>query len=87
MPNIKSAKKRVRVTEKKTLINLSHKTALKTAIKKFEAAVAAGDKDNAKVLFNEAVKKLDQSVNRNILHKNNASRKKSHLALNLAKLA
>ena len=52
MPNIKSAKKRVRVTEKKTLINLSHKTALKTAIKKFEAAVAAGDKDNAKVLFN-----------------------------------
>ncbi|MCI8404628.1 MAG: 30S ribosomal protein S20 [Clostridia bacterium] len=87
MPNIKSAKKRVRVTEKKTLINLSHKTALKTAIKKFEAAVAAGDKDNAKVLFNEAVKKLDQSVNRNILHKNNAARKKSQLALKLAKLA
>ena len=38
MPNIKSAKKRVRVTEKKTLINMAHKTALKTAIKKFEAA-------------------------------------------------
>ena len=37
MPNIKSAKKRVRVTEKKTLINMAHKTALKTAIKKFEA--------------------------------------------------
>ncbi len=87
MPNIKSAKKRVRVTEKKTLINLSHKTALKTAIKKFEAAVEAGDRDNAKVLFNEAVKKLDQSVNRNILHKNNAARKKSQLALKLAKLA
>ncbi len=87
MPNIKSAKKRVKVTEKKTIINLSHKTALKTAIKKFEAAVEAGDKDNAKVLFNEAAKKLDQSVNRGILHKNNAARKKSQLALKLAKLA
>ena len=71
MPNIKSAKKRVRVTEKKTLINMAHKTALKTAIKKFEAAA----------------KKLDQSVNRGILHKNNAARKKSQLALKLAKLA
>ena len=75
MPNIKSAKKRVRVIEKKTLINMAHKTALKTAIKKFEAAAKAGNK------------KLDQSVNRGILHKNNAARKKSQLALKLAKLA
>lgn len=87
MPNIKSAKKRVKVIEKKTLINMSHKTALKTAIKKFETAVAEGDKENAKVLFNEASKKLDQSVSRGILHKNNAARKKSQLALKLAKLA
>ena len=47
MPNIKSAKKRVLVTKKKTLINQMHKTALKTAIKKFEEAVTAADKDNA----------------------------------------
>ncbi len=87
MPNIKSAKKRVKVTEKKTLINLSHKTALKTAIKKFEAAAATGNKEEATVLFNQAVKKLDQSVSRGILHKNNAARKKSQLALKLAKLA
>ncbi|MCC8159978.1 MAG: 30S ribosomal protein S20 [Oscillospiraceae bacterium] len=87
MPNIKSAKKRVKVTEKKTLINMSHKTALKTAIKKFETAVEAGDKENAKVLFNEASKKLDQGVSQGILHKNNAARKKSQLALKLAKLA
>ncbi len=86
MPNIKSAKKRVKVTEKKTLINLSHKTALKTAIKKFEAAVTAGDKENAAALFNEAVKKLDQSASCGIIHKNNAARKKSQLALKLAKL-
>lgn len=87
MPNIKSAKKRVRVTEKKTLINLSHKTALKTAIKKFEAAVSEGNKENAQVLFNDAVKKLDKGVSQGILHKNNAARKKSQLALKLAKLA
>ena len=75
MPNIKSAKKRVRVIEKKTLIN------------KFEAAAKAGNKEEAQQLFNEAAKKLDQSVNRGILHKNNAARKKSQLALKLAKLA
>ena len=84
MPNIKSAKKRVRVIEKK---NMAHKTALKTAIKKFEAAAKAGNKEEAQQLFNEAAKKLDQSVNRGILHKNNAARKKSQLALKLAKLA
>ena len=87
MPNIKSAKKRVKVTEKKTLINLSHKTALKTAVKKFEAAAKAGDKENAQALFNDAVKKLDRGVSQGILHKNNAARKKSQLALKLAKLS
>ncbi len=86
MPNIKSAKKRVKVIEKKTLINQAHKTALKTAVKKFEAAVEANDKDSAKVLFNDAVKKLDKGVSQGILHKNNAARKKSQLALKLAKL-
>ena len=87
MPNIKSAKKRVLVIQKKTLINQMHKTALKTAVKKFETAVENGDTANAKILFNDAVKKLDQSVARGILHKNNAARKKSQLALKLAKMA
>lgn len=87
MPNIKSAKKRVLVTKKKTLINQMHKTALKTAIKKFEAAVENADKDNVQALFNDAVKKLDKGVKQGILHKNAAARKKSQLALKLAKLA
>lgn len=87
MPNIKSAKKRVKVIQKKTLINQHHKTALKTAIKKFEAAAQQGNAEEAKVLFNDAVKKLDQSVVKGILHKNAAARKKSQLALKLAKLA
>ena len=87
MPNIKSAKKRVLVIKKKTLINQMHKTALKTAVKKFEAAVEANDKENVNTLYNNAVKKLDQSVKQGILHKNNAARKKSQLALKLAKMA
>lgn len=86
MPNIKSAKKRVKVTAKKTLINQAHKTALKTAVKKFETAVVEGDKENAQVLFNDAVKKLDKGVAQGIVHKNNAARKKSQLAIKLAKL-
>lgn len=87
MPNIKSAKKRVKVIEKKTLINLQHKTALKTAIKKFEAAVEAGNANDAKTLFNDAVKKIDQCATKGLIHKNKAARKKSQLALMLAKLA
>ena len=79
LPNIKSAKKRVLVIEKKTLVNQMHKTALKTAIKKFNEAVESKNVEEAKVLFNEAVKKLDKSVNQGILHKNNAARKKSAL--------
>ncbi len=85
MPNIKSAKKRVKVIEKKTLINQMHKTAIKTAVKKFEAAVESEDKSAIAPLFNDAVKKLDQGVKQGILHKNAAARKKSQLALKLAK--
>ena len=85
MPNIKSAKKRVKVIEKKTLINQMHKTAMKAAVKKFEAAVEAGDKDSVNALFNEAARKLDQGVKHGIIHKNTAARKKSQLALKLAK--
>ena len=86
MPNIKSAKKRVLVIQKKTLINQMHKTALKTAIKRFESAVDAKNADEAKTLFNDAIKKLDKGVKQGILHKNTAARKKSQLALKLAKM-
>lgn len=85
MPNIKSAKKRVKVIAKKTLINQMHKTAIKTAVKKFEVAVDSEDKSAIAPLFNDAVKKLDQGVKQGILHKNTAARKKSQLALKLAK--
>ena len=76
MANIKSAKKRVRVIEAKTLQNKMTKTALKTAIKK--AAAAEGDTKAASVVA--AIKKVDQACAKGIIHKNKAARKKSQLA-------
>ncbi len=86
MPNIKSAKKRVLVIEKKTLRNQMIKSALKTAIKRFETAVANKNAEEATVAFRFAVKKLDQAVAKGVLHKNTASNKKSQMALKLKAL-
>jgi small subunit ribosomal protein S20 len=86
LPNIKSAKKRVIVTEVKTLQNKMLKTALRTAMKKYEAAVAAGDKEAATKAYAVAVKKLDVAASKGIVHKNNAARKKSQYTLMLNKM-
>ena len=83
MPNIKSAKKRVLVIEAKTLQNQMFKTALKTSVKKYEAALAAGDKELASATYKAAVKKIDTAVAKGILHKNNAARKKSQFTAKL----
>ena len=77
MPNIKSAKKRVLVTKTKTLQNKMFKTQLKTDIKKYQAAIAAGDMALAQETYKIAVKKIDQAAARGIIHKNAAARKKS----------
>ena len=61
MPNIKSAKKRVKIIEKKTLRNNMIKSGYKSAVKKFEQAIEAGKVDDAKILFSEATKKIDQA--------------------------
>lgn len=87
MPNIKSAKKRVLITEAKTLQNQMFKTSLKTSIKKYEAALAAGDKELASETYKAAVKKIDKAVAKGILHKNNAARKKSQFTAKLNALA
>ena len=79
MPNIKSAKKRAKIIKKKTLRNNMIKSGYRTAIKKFETAVANGDKE-AKDLFVEATKKVDQACSKGVIKKNTASRKKSRLA-------
>lgn len=83
MPNIKSAKKRVLVTEKKTRQNKAIKSALKTSIKKFLNAVNAGDKETANALFPETVSAIDSAETKGILHKNNANNKKAKLAKKL----
>lgn len=83
LPNIKSAKKRVKVIKSKTLQNQMIKSALKTYIKKFEAVAASGNKADAEAAFRLAVKKIDQAVAKGILKKNNASRKKAQLAKKL----
>ena len=83
MPNIKSAKKRVKIIEKKTLRNNMLKSGYKTAVKKFEEAVKAGNIDEAKILFSEATKKIDQACSKGVLVKNTAARKKSNLSKKL----
>ncbi len=87
MPNIKSAKKRVKVIETKTMQNKIFRSQLKTALKKFEVAAAAGDKAAATAAYTEAVKKIDQSVAHGILHKNTAAHKKSQITKKLNKMA
>lgn len=83
MPNIKSAKKRVKVIEKKTLRNNMIKSAYKTAVRKFEEAVNTGNVEEAKVLFSEATKKIDQACSKGVIVKNTAARKKSSLSKKL----
>lgn len=82
MPNIKSAKKRVKVIKAKTLRNKAVKSNLKTVLKKADVAVAgnAADKEAAIRL---AIKKVDQASAKGLLHKNAASRKKAQLARKL----
>lgn len=87
MPNIKSAKKRVKVTKTKTLNNRMFKTALKTSMKNFEKAVNEGDKTAATAAYKEAVKRIDKAVAKNVLHVNAAARKKSQFTLKLNAMA
>lgn len=87
MPSIKSAKKRVLISKAAYEKNKADKSELKTTIKKFEAAVAAGSQEEANAAYKTAVKSVDQAVNKGILHKNTAARKKSSMTLKLNKLA
>ena len=83
MPNIKSAKKRVRIIEKKTLRNNMIKSGYKSAVKKFEQAIENNNLEEAKVLFSEATRKIDQACTKGVIVKNTAARKKSSLSKKL----
>ena len=84
MANIKSAKKRVLIAEVRNARNKAIKSGVKTAVKKVEAAVAAGDKENAqKELLNatlNATSLIDKAEKKGVFHKNTASNKVSRLA-------
>ena len=84
MPNIKSAKKRVLVSEANNQRNKAYRSALRTAVKKADAAIANNDADAA-IAVKAAVKKIDQAASKGILHKNNAAHKKSALVNRLNK--
>ncbi|MEA4888940.1 MAG: 30S ribosomal protein S20 [Clostridiaceae bacterium] len=84
MPNIKSAVKRVKVSEKKTAVNKIQKSRIRTTLKKTRSAVAAST-ENAGELVREAQVMLDQAGAKGYLHKNNVARKQSQLAKMLKK--
>jgi small subunit ribosomal protein S20 len=82
MANIKSAEKRVLTSAKRNLRNKAVKSNLKSTLKKADAAILAKDASSAETV-KIALKKLDESVTKGILHKNTAARKKSKLAKRL----
>ena len=80
MANIKSAKKRILVNQKKAARNKSIKSAVKTSIKKVSAAISAGDKDAAAKALVDATRTIDKATTKGVYHKNTSSRKVSRLA-------
>lgn len=87
MANIKSAKKRILVTETKTLRNKMIKSKVKTLIKNVESAITSGDKAAAEAALKTATSEINKAASKGIFHKNNASRKVSRLASAVAKMA
>lgn len=79
MPNIKSAIKRVKVSQKKTAVNKMYKSDLRTTVKKTYAAIETAA-DNAQELVNDAQITVDKAAGKGYMHKNAAARQKSRLA-------
>ena len=80
MANIKSAKKRIKITLKRTLRNRMIKSRTKTAMKKVVIACAANDTNAAAAALPQALRIIDKATSKGVYHKNNAARKKSKLA-------
>lgn len=85
MPNIKSAIKRVKVNEKKNLRNRMVKSAMRTSVKKYDAALKEGTADSAALSI--ACAAVDKAASKGVIHKNAANRKKARLAKRLNKAA
>jgi len=76
MPNLKSAKKRLRQDERRNLTNRIKKSQLRTWFRKLREAAAAGNKDEARTLLPLVCQKIDKAAKGNCIHANAASRKK-----------
>ncbi len=87
MANIKSAKKRILITATRTARNKSIRSAVKTSIKKVEAAVQAKNKEAAQAALTSAISTIAKASKKGIYHKNNAARKISHLSKLVNELA
>ncbi|NMB45221.1 MAG: 30S ribosomal protein S20 [Firmicutes bacterium] len=83
MANIASAKKRIRLTKKQTARNRTVRSAYRTAIKRFEQALAANDIEQAQELLLVAISRIDWAASRGVIHKNEAARRKSRLTKRL----
>ncbi len=87
LPNIKSAKKRVKVGDTKNAQNRVTKSIMKTSIRKVKVAIAAGDRELALALYNDAAASIDKAARKNVIHKNNAANKKSGLMKKIQAIA
>ncbi|SHG31540.1 ribosomal protein S20 [Bradyrhizobium erythrophlei] len=87
MANTSSAKKATRKIARRTIINKSRRTQMRGAVRTVEEAIKSGDRDAALKAMARAEPELMQAAQRNIIHRNNASRKVSRLAHQIAKLA
>ncbi len=86
MANIKSQMKRIRTNEAARVRNQSVKSALRTSIRKFREAAAAGEKDKALELMRSASRSLDKAASKGVIHANQAANKKSALAVAFNKI-
>lgn len=85
MANIKSAIKRARVADQKNLRNRMKRSSMRTQVKRFETALAEGNVELANSLYSQTVSAVDKAASRGVIHKSAANRKKSRMALSLAK--
>jgi small subunit ribosomal protein S20 len=81
MPNHKSAEKRVRQNEKRRVINRSHRSKVRTYIKRLRAALDSGKGEDVQTVLSEVISVIDKSVQKGVMHKNAAARYKSRLTV------
>ena len=79
LANSKSARKRIRTNERNRIINRPYRSASRTLVKRAELAIQAGDQETATEAVNRATAMLDRAYSKNVIHRNNAARRKSRL--------